>query len=55
MYYDLTRYADGARDAATGECGAISAAFRIQAVRAFIVHPESEPIPTFGPNTVTGR
>jgi hypothetical protein len=34
------RYADGYPDPATGKCTAISTAFDIEAVPAFIIHPE---------------
>jgi hypothetical protein len=47
MHYALTKYADGARDAATGQCHALSTAFRIEAVPAFIVHPERQRIRSF--------
>ncbi len=38
-YRAAHRYADGFPDPATGQCTAISAAYRINTVRAFIVHP----------------
>ncbi len=39
QYRALMRYADGYPDAKTGQCTAISAAYRINTVRAFIAHP----------------
>jgi hypothetical protein len=39
LYRSLQRYADGYPDPATGQCTAISTAYRVNAVRAFIVHP----------------
>ena len=39
QYRALMRYADGYPDPKTGQCTAISAAYRISTVRAFIVHP----------------
>lgn len=47
MYHALRRFADGNRDPATGSCDQISAAFRIEAIPAFIVHPENRPAPSF--------
>ncbi len=38
-YRAAHRYADGLPDPATGQCTAISAAYRISTVRTFIVHP----------------
>ena len=38
-YRAAHRYADGLPDPKTGQCTAISAAYRINTVRAFIVHP----------------
>ena len=46
LYYALKKYADGARDA-SGQCQAISTAYRIEAVPAFIVHPDRQSIRTF--------
>ena len=40
QYRALMRYADGYPDPKTGQCGAISAAYRITTVRAFIAHPQ---------------
>jgi len=37
IYYNLQRFADGARDPATGKCTAISSQIKIVAVPAFIV------------------
>lgn len=39
QYRALMRYADGYPDPKTGQCTAISAAYRIKTVRAFIAHP----------------
>ena len=39
QYRALMRYADGYPDPATGQCTAISAAYRISTVRTFIMHP----------------
>ena len=39
QYRALMRYADGYPDPKTGQCTAISAAYRINTVRAFIAHP----------------
>ena len=47
MYHAIRRWADGARDPKTGTCGMISAAWRIEAVPAFIVHPERQAQPSF--------
>ncbi len=47
MYHALRRYADGNRNPSTGTCDQISAAFRVEAIPAFIVHPESRPVPSF--------
>ena len=38
-YRAMVRYADGYPDSATGQCTAISAGYKIKAVRAMIVHP----------------
>lgn len=40
-YYALHRLADGFKDPKTGQCTAISAAFDVEAVPAFIIHPPS--------------
>lgn len=42
MYHALRRFADGDRNPASGDCETISAAFRIKAVPAFVVHPERQ-------------
>ena len=47
MYHAVRRFADGHRDPKTGTCDQISAAFRIEAIPAFIVHPEDRPAPSF--------
>ena len=47
MYHAVKAYADGARDPKTGECHALSTAFRIEAIPAFIVHPDKAPVRTF--------
>ena len=39
QYRALIKYADGYPDSKTGQCTAISAAYRISTVRAFIAHP----------------
>lgn len=39
----IRRYADGYPDPATGQCTALSAAFHIEAIPAFIIHPEQRP------------
>lgn len=41
LYRAVQRYADGFPDPETGQCTAISAAYRINAVRALIAHPEA--------------
>jgi hypothetical protein len=41
-YYALKRMADGYPDPKTGECTALSAAYTIEAIRAFVVHPAGE-------------
>ncbi|TVV75827.1 hypothetical protein [Sphingomonas solaris] len=41
QYRALMRYADGYPDPKTGQCTAISAAYRVETVRAFIAHPET--------------
>lgn len=47
MYHALRKFADGNRDPQTGTCDQISAAFRIEAIPAFIVHPERRTAPSF--------
>jgi hypothetical protein len=47
MYHALRRFADGGRNASTGNCETISAAFRIKAIPAFVVHPERQAAPAF--------
>lgn len=42
MWHAIRRWADGGRDPKTGTCGMISAAYRIEAIPAFIVHPETQ-------------
>jgi len=46
-YYAAIKLADGAKDPKTGQCEALSASFRIEAIPAFIVHPDKEPVRTF--------
>jgi predicted lipoprotein with Yx(FWY)xxD motif len=41
VYQAMHQLADGYRNAQTGECTALSAAYRIEAVPAFIIHPDS--------------
>lgn len=41
MYHTLRRFADGAKNAA-GTCDRISSAYRIEAIPAFVVHPERQ-------------
>jgi hypothetical protein len=47
MYHALRRYADGRRNSASGDCDTISAAFRVKAVPAFVVHPDRRAVPAF--------
>ena len=47
MYHALRRFADGNRNSKNGSCDQISAAFRIEAIPAFIVHPETRIAPSF--------
>jgi hypothetical protein len=47
MYYAAKKYADGAKNPKTGQCEALSASFRMEAVPAFIVHPGKVPVRTF--------
>lgn len=47
MYHAVRKFADGNRNLKTGNCDTISAAFRIEAVPAFIVHPDKQPRPNF--------
>lgn len=42
-YREVHRYADGYPDAETGQCTAISAAYKIKTVRALIAHPKHHP------------
>jgi hypothetical protein len=42
LYRALMRYADGLPDPATGQCTAISAQYKVTAVRALIPHPRPE-------------
>jgi len=42
-YYALKRMADAYPDPKTGECASISAAFAVEAVPAFLVHPPADP------------
>lgn len=42
MYYAMKRMADGFPDPKTGECTALSTAYAIEAVRAFVIHPPAE-------------
>ena len=41
VYSALNQYADGFPDPKTGKCGAISTAFRIDAIPAFVIHPKA--------------
>ena len=41
-YYAMKRMADGMPDPKTGECTALSAAYAIEAIRAFVIHPAGE-------------
>ena len=47
MYHAVVKLADGAKDPKTGKCHSLSAAFRIEAIPAFIVHPDQAPVRTF--------
>ena len=40
LYHALHRLADGNPDPATGKCTSLSAAFPLEAVPAFVIHPE---------------
>ncbi len=42
VYSALNQYADGYPDPKTGKCSAISTAFRISAIPAFVIHPKAE-------------
>ena len=42
VYNALNRLADGYPDPKTGRCTAISSAFRIDAIHAFVIHPKDE-------------
>ncbi len=39
-YQAIHRYADGMKDPATGQCTALSTAFEVNAIPAFVIHPE---------------
>ena len=43
MYAALKQYADGYPDPVTGKCTALSTAWTVEAVPAFIIHPKEEP------------
>lgn len=47
IHYAAKNFADGGRDPKTGRCHTLSTAFRIQAIPAFIVHPDRQPVRTF--------
>lgn len=47
IHYAAMKFADGGRDPKTGKCSTMSTAFRIEAIPAFIVHPDRAPIRTF--------
>ena len=40
IYQAIRRYADGYKDPNTGKCTALSTAFQVEAIPAFIIHPE---------------
>jgi hypothetical protein len=40
VYEALNRLADGYPDPKTGQCSAISTAFRVEAIPAFVIHPK---------------
>jgi len=40
IYQAIRRYADGFKDPQTGKCTALSTAFDIEAIPAFVIHPE---------------
>jgi hypothetical protein len=40
VYATLNQFADGYPDAKTGKCSAISTAFRLEAIPAFVIHPK---------------
>jgi hypothetical protein len=40
LYYALKNAADGYPDRDTGECTAISAAYKVEAIQSFIIHPQ---------------
>jgi hypothetical protein len=41
VYAALNQFADGYPDPKTGKCSAVSTAFRIEAIPAFVIHPKS--------------
>jgi hypothetical protein len=41
LYYALQKAADAYPDPATGQCTAISSAYKIEAIQAFVIHPQS--------------
>jgi hypothetical protein len=43
LYQAVQKYADGYRDPKTGKCTALSAAFNVAGVAAFVSHPKSKP------------
>ena len=49
-YKALKRYADGDRDPTTGQCGAISAAYSIEATAVFVRHLAEATKPDAGRN-----
>ncbi len=55
QYRMLTRYADGYPDPKTGRCTAISAAYRISTVRAYIAHPTAPQQRLAAANTAASR
>ena len=42
LYTALHRLADGERDPATGVCKAVSLAFEVEAIPAFVIHPPAQ-------------
>jgi hypothetical protein len=40
IYQAIRRYADGYKDPTTGKCTALSTAYEIEAIPAFVIHPE---------------
>jgi hypothetical protein len=56
VYYALKRAADGAPDPATGQCTAISTAYAIEAIPAFVIHqPEGGKTKTAEAGSAGGR